>query len=138
MIISDIILSYFGINTLIAFNYFFLFRNNLLNIIILGLFMDLFYIKYYCFYLVGWYLITNLIYKFFKKNIFLNLFILYFMVFIYYLITVSSFDYKRIFLFSFIPCIFYLLINIIKYEKNKQNINSSNNYSCYSYKYKNK
>ena len=46
MIISDIILSYFGINTLIAFNYFFLFRNNLLNIIILGLFMDLFYIKY--------------------------------------------------------------------------------------------
>ena len=137
-IFLDILLGYFGINSLIGFSYLFIYKKNYLDIIIIGLIMDLFYVKYYCTYLIIWYFIIKLIYKYVKKNIFTDLLILYFVVLIYYLITINIMNYKIIVLYSFIPCIFYLLVHIIKYEKDKQNISSNNNYTRYSYRYKNK
>ena len=51
-IIIDIILRYFGINSLIVFSYLVIKKNNCLDLIIIGLIMDLLYEKYYVLYLI--------------------------------------------------------------------------------------
>ena len=84
--------------------------------------------KYFVIYLSLCYLIVKLIYKYIKSNIILDLIFLYFITLFYYLITVKIRAFKLIFLYSLLPCIFYFVYHIMKYEMDKQNINSSNYY----------
>lgn len=127
-IIIDIILRYFGINSLVSFGYLFIKKNNYLDLILIGLIMDLFYEKYYVFYLIICLFIIKFIYKYFKSNLIINLIFLYLITFLYYIISSICYNYKLIILYSFLPCIFYFLFHIFKYENNKQNINCCNNY----------
>lgn len=124
--ILDFIFNYFGISSLIIFSYIFIFNKSILNIIIIGLVMDLFYFNYFLIYLLISYIIIKKINKYLKNNIFIDIIFLYIMTLIYYLITVKIYDFKLIFLYSFLPCIFYIVFHIIKYEIDKQNINRYN------------
>ena len=126
--ILDLILNYFGISSFIMLSYIFIFNKSYLNIIIIALIMDLFYFKYFVIYLSLCYLIVKLIYKYIKSNIILDLIFLYFITLLYYLITVKIRIFKLIFLYSLLPCIFYFVYHIMKYEMDKQNINCSNYY----------
>lgn len=126
--ILDLILNYFGISSFIMLSYIFIFNKSYLNIMIIALIMDLFYFKYFVIYLSLCYLIVKLIYKYIKSNIILDLIFLYFITLFYYLITVKIRVFKLIFLYSLLPCIFYFICHIMKYEMDKQNINSSNYY----------
>lgn len=126
--ILDLILNYFGISSFIMLSYIFIFNKSYLNIIIIALIMDLFYFKYFVIYLSLCYLIVKLIYKYIKSNIILDLIFLYFITLLYYLITVKIRVFKLIFLYSLLPCIFYFVYHIMKYEMDKQNINCSNYY----------
>lgn len=135
-ILIDILLGYFGITSLTIFSFLFI-KKDYLDIIILGLIMDLYYPKYYCLYLIISFLIIIQVNKIIGKNIFLNIVMLYLITNIYYLITIPKFN-KLIFLYSILPCIFYILHHIMKYEKNKQNINSCNNNTIYFNRFKSK
>ena len=130
-IIIDIILRYFGINSLIVFSYLVIKKNNCLDLILIGLIMDLLYEKYYVLYLIICLYIIKFIYKYFEYNIIINLIYLYIITFLYYIISIDYYNYKLIILYSFLPCIFYILFHIFKYENNKQNINRCNNYIMY-------
>lgn len=131
-IIIDIILGYFGINSLVVFSYLFIKKNNYCDLILIGLIMDLFYVKYYVLYLVICLFIIKFIYKYFKSNLVFDMIFLYFITFLYYIISIDCYNYKLIILYSFLPCIFYFLFHILKYENNKQNINCCNSYIMYS------
>lgn len=122
--ILDFLFNYYGISSYIIFSYMFIFNKSYINILIIGFIMDLFYYKYYVIYLLIWYFIIKIIYKYIKKNIVFDIILLYLITFIYYLITVSNYEFKLIFIYSFFPCIFYLIYHIIKYEMDKQNISS--------------
>lgn len=113
-IILDSILGYYGISSLISFSYLLIYKN-LKNIVILGLIMNLLYINYYTIYLIIFYFIINYIYKFINKNIIIDLLLLYLIVLLYYIITCKL--NKYIYIYSIIPCIFYLSYHIIKYVK---------------------
>ena len=105
-IIIDIILRYFGINSLIVFSYLFVKKNNCLDLILIGLIMDLLYEKYYVLYLIICLYIIKFIYKYFEYNIIINLIYLYIITFLYYIISINYYNYKLIILYSFLPCIF--------------------------------
>ena len=136
--IIDLILNYLGITTLIAFSYIFIFDKSYQNILIISSIMDLFYYNYFIIYLTICYIIIKIIYKYIKQNTITNIIILYFITIIYYLLTIKIYNIKLIIIYSTLPCIFYLLINIIKYEKTKQNINCCNHNIIYLNRYKKK
>lgn len=122
--ILDFLFNYYGISSYIIFSYMFIFNKSYINILIIGIIMDLFYYKYYVIYLLIWYFIIKIIYKYIKKNMVFDIILLYLITFIYYLISVNNYEFKLIFIYSFLPCIFYLVYHIIKYEMDKQNISS--------------
>lgn len=131
--IIDFLFGYLGISSLIAFSYIFIFDNSYYNVLIISSLMDLFYFNYFIVYLSICYFIVKFIYRFIKKGILINLVSLYFITFVYYLISIRVFELRVVF-YSFLPCIFYLIFNIIKYEMDKQNFNCYNyNFMCFNW-----
>lgn len=117
--IIDFLLGYLGISSLIAFSYIFIFDNSYYNVLIISSLMDLFYFNYFIVYLSICYFIIKFIYRFIKKSFLINLFFLYIITFVYYLISIKIFELRIVFMYSFLPCIFYFVFNIIKYEMDK-------------------
>lgn len=150
-IILDIIFSYYGINSLFVFSSVFILKKEyFFKIFIIGIALELFYINnYYFTYLLICSVIIKNIYKIITQKNSYDLVLLYIITFFYnFLLMLGSnnYNYKNALLISLLPCLFYIFYKYIKkflkhklkYENNKQIINSSYFYPMRTYWFKKK
>jgi len=146
----DILLSYYGINSLFIFSYLFIIKKDYyFYIFIIGSLMELLYSNHYLIFMLVSSIIIKNIFKIINENIHYKVILLYVVTLFYntiLMIETNKYNYNYAILMSTLPCIFYITYLFIKkktrhklkYENNKQIINSSYIYPMYTYRVKKK
>jgi len=150
-LLLDTIFSYYGINSLFIFSSLVIIKKDYyFNIFLIGVTLELLYINdyYLVFILISSFFIKG-IFKIINENYYYKVILLYILTFIYNFLLMfktNNYNYKYALITSFLPCTFYIIYLYInkrfkhklKYENNKQIINSSYIYPMRTYRFKEK